>query len=64
MRFELIPSAWKAENLPLIYIRFLKKYQNQKDSNLQSFVSKTNALPFGHDSKMSLVGFEPTAVPL
>ena len=21
MRFELIPSAWKAENLPLIYIR-------------------------------------------
>ena len=21
MRFELIPSAWKAENLPLIYTR-------------------------------------------
>jgi hypothetical protein len=21
MRFELIPSAWKADNLPLIYIR-------------------------------------------
>ena len=23
MRFELIPSAWKAENLPLIYIRII-----------------------------------------
>ena len=29
MRFELIPSAWKADNLPLIYIRIIiNKFYN------------------------------------
>ena len=33
MRFELISSAWKAENLPLIYIRSAVKDQEERDLN-------------------------------
>ena len=57
MRIELTPSAWKAEVLPLNYIRILrrsserricKKWSGRRDSNSRPSPWQGDALPLSH----------------
>ena len=67
MRIELTPSAWKAEVLPLNYIRRIKKWSGRRDSNSRPSPWQGDALPLSHfriiDKFIKLVegdGFEPS----
>ena len=60
MRIELTPSAWKAEVLPLNYIR-IKNWSGRRDSNSRPSPWQGDALPLSH-FRLLLVeggGFEP-----
>ena len=46
MRIELTPSAWKAEVLPLNYIRI--KWSGRRDSNSRPSPWQGDALPLSH----------------
>ena len=46
MRIELTPSAWKAEVLPLNYIR--KNWSGRRDSNSRPSPWQGDALPLSH----------------
>ena len=61
MRIELTPSAWKAEVLPLNYIRTIKNWSGRRDSNSRPSPWQGDALPLSH-FRILLVeggGFEP-----
>ena len=47
MRIELTPSAWKAEVLPLNYIR-IKNWSGRRDSNSRPSPWQGDALPLSH----------------
>ena len=49
MRIELTPSAWKAEVLPLNYIRI--KWSGRRDSNSRPSPWQGDALPLSHSRK-------------
>ena len=66
MRIELTPSAWKAEVLPLNYIRI--KWSGRRDSNSRPSPWQGDALPLSHFRTHSISsiklmveggGFEP-----
>ena len=64
MRIELTLSAWKAEVLPLNYIR--KNWSGRRDSNSRPSPWQGDALPLSH-FRVILVegdGFEPSKAPL
>ena len=64
MRIELTPSAWKAEVLPLNYIRI--KWSGRRDSNSRPSPWQGDALPLSH-FRIKLVegdGFEPSKAEL
>ena len=67
MRFELIPSAWKAENLPLIYIRESRKTESKGIEPLRvRFKSEclnhlAMTLLFLKSKRVSHIGLEPTS---
>ena len=48
MRIELTPSAWKAEVLPLNYIRTIKNWSGRRDSNSRPSPWQGDALPLSH----------------
>ena len=65
MRIELTPSAWKAEVLPLNYIR-IKNWSGRRDSNSRPSPWQGDALPLSH-FRLLLVeggGFEPSKAQL
>ncbi len=66
MRIELTPSAWKAEVLPLNYIR--KIWSGRRDSNSRPSPWQGDALPLSHFRMcFKLVegdGFEPSKAQL
>ena len=67
MRIELTPSAWKAEVLPLNYIRI--KWSGRRDSNSRPSPWQGDALPLSHFRTFlkKLVegdGFEPSKAQL
>ena len=64
MRIELTPSAWKAEVLPLNYIR--TKWSGRRDSNSRPSPWQGDALPLSHFRTLNILmklveggGFEP-----
>ena len=65
MRIELTPSAWKAEVLPLNYIRI--KWSGRRDSNSRPSPWQGDALPLSHFRTQTILiklmveggGFEP-----
>ena len=64
MRIELTPSAWKAEVLPLNYIRI--NWSGRRDSNSRPSPWQGDALPLSH-FRLKLVvgdGFEPSKAEL
>ena len=63
MRIELTLSAWKAEVLPLNYIR--KRWSGRRDSNSRPSPWQGDALPLSHFRIMvEGDGFEPSKVVL
>ena len=69
MRIELTPSAWKAEVLPLNYIRTIKNWSGRRDSNSRPSPWQGDALPLSHFRTFlkKLVegdGFEPSKAQL
>ena len=54
MRIELTPSAWKAEVLPLNYIRI--KWSGRRDSNSRPSPWQGDALPLSHFRILKKVG--------
>ena len=71
MRIELTPSAWKAEVLPLNYIRTIKNWSGRRDSNSRPSPWQGDALPLSHfriyKTDIKLVegdGFEPSKAQL
>ena len=63
MRIELTPSAWKAEVLPLNYIRI--KWSGRRDSNSRPSPWQGDALPLSHfRTLVEGDGFEPSKAQL
>ena len=67
MRIELTPSAWKAEVLPLNYIR--TKWSGRRDSNSRPSPWQGDALPLSHFRILFFKmvegdGFEPSKAQL
>ena len=63
MRIELTPSAWKAEVLPLNYIRI--KWSGRRDSNSRPSPWQGDALPLSHFRILvEGDGFEPSKAQL
>ena len=54
MRIELTPSAWKAEVLPLNYIR--TKWSGRRDSNSRPSPWQGDALPLSHFRMLKKIG--------
>ena len=64
MRIELTLSAWKAEVLPLNYIR-RKNWSGRRDSNSRPSPWQGDALPLSHFRKLvEGDGFEPSKAQL
>ena len=53
MRIELTPSAWKAEVLPLNYIR--TKWSGRRDSNSRPSPWQGDALPLSHFRMLMII---------
>ena len=56
MRIELTPSAWKAEVLPLNYIRTIKNWSGRRDSNSRPSPWQGDALPLSHFRILKKIG--------
>ena len=55
MRIELTPSAWKAEVLPLNYIRTIKNWSGRRDSNSRPSPWQGDALPLSHFRMLMII---------